>query len=86
VTFVQAEAAGLRTDLLALRQFHLRSRALSTAGSESSRWSSEEEEEHEVLGDSYRPSRRSRYVVIFTFTIRVLLSICQLLQTALGQV
>ncbi|KAL0044094.1 hypothetical protein WJX82_008856 [Trebouxia sp. C0006] len=56
----QAEAAGLRADLLALRQFHLRSKALSTTGSDSSRWNSEEEEEHEALSDPYRLSRRSR--------------------------
>jgi hypothetical protein len=66
---VQAEAAGLRADLLALRQFHLRSKALSTTGSDSSRWNSEEEEEHEALSDPYRLSRRSRYVVMPAFII-----------------
>jgi len=65
---VQAEAAGLRADLLALRQFHLRSKALSRAGSDSSRWNSEEEEEHEGLSDHYRPSRRSRHAVMLAFT------------------
>lgn len=56
---MQAEMAGLRADLLALRQFHLRSRAISTAGSECS----EEEAERDLsegLTEYHRPSRRSR--------------------------
>ena len=65
---LQVEAAGLRADLLALRQFHLRSRALSTIGSEAGSWGSdeeeeEEEEEGEALSEAYRPSRQSRYAV-----------------------
>ena len=60
---MQVEAAGLRADLLALRQFHLRSRALSTVGSEAGSWGSDEEEEDEALSEAYRPSRQSRYAV-----------------------
>ncbi len=70
-SFVQAEAAGLRADLLALRQFHLRSKALSTAGRDSSRWNSEEEEEREALTDPYKPSRQSRCVLMLAFNLIV---------------
>ena len=64
---MQIEVTALRADLLALRQFHLKSRALSTAGSDFSNWPSEDEEEEQDLSEglsgnhsSYRPSRRSR--------------------------
>ena len=56
---VQVEVAKLRADLLALRQFHLRSRAISIAGSDASNWGSDEDEQHSMT-ESYRPSRRSR--------------------------
>lgn len=51
--------AKLRADLLALRQFHLRSRAISIAGSDASNWGSDEDEQ-QSMSESYRPSRHSR--------------------------
>ena len=79
---MQNEVAALRADLLALRQFHLKSRALSTVGSDTSNWPSEEEEEEdeqdltEGLSDtysSYRPSRRSRRPVCNIGSLRRLI-------------
>ena len=62
----QIEIAALKADLLSLRQQHLKSRALSIAGSDVSNWLSDDEEEAgeqslaEGLSGSHRPSRRSR--------------------------
>lgn len=63
---MQAEAAALKADLLALRQQHLRSRALSVAGSDFLSSDEDAEEEGEQLlehSSFYRPSRQSRYAM-----------------------
>ena len=54
--------AALKADLLALRQQHLRSRALSTAGSDffSSDEDAEEGERLQEISGFFRPSRQSR--------------------------
>ena len=52
----------MKADLLALRQQHLRSRALSTAGSDffSSDEDAEEGEQLQEISGFFRPSRHSR--------------------------
>lgn len=63
---MQAEVAALKADLLALRQQHLQSRALSTAGSDFLSSDEDVEEEGEQLHEHsgfFRPSRQSRYAL-----------------------